>query len=308
MELQTAPSGGEPHPLTFVFCNERGLRAGWRILIFLAMVAAMFGMLAFTLLRLNPPNRTPSSGFTVPLVFALGELVPFLLLLFATWVMSKVEKKKLGEYGLPLRTSALASFVRGYLLWGFLPLSLLLLVLCVLKAFYFGGLGLHGIEMLYWGLLWGLVFLMVGFFEEYSFRGYLLHTLADGIGFWPAAVILAILFAAVHMGNPGETRLGIVAVVFFAMFAAATVRATGNLWLAVGAHAGWDWAQSYFYGVNDSGTVIPGHLLTPHSAGPAWLSGGSVGPEGSVLTLVIWGSMTAGFLLIYRQRRDVSAL
>jgi len=90
--------------------------------------------------------------------------------------------------------------------------------------------------------------------------------------------------------------------VFFAMFAAATLRVTGNLWLAVGAHAGWDWAQSYFYGVSDSGTVLPGHLLSPQSAGPDWLSGGSVGPEGSVVTLIFWGLMTVGFLIVYRQR------
>jgi hypothetical protein len=119
---------------------------------------------------------------------------------------------------------------------------------------------------------------------------------------------MAIPFALIHMGNAGETRLGIVAVAFFGMFAAATLRVTGNLWLAVGAHAGWDWAQSYFYGVRDSGTVLPGHLFNPHSAGPAWLSGGSVGPEGSVVTLVFWGLMTAGILIIYEKRRKVVSM
>jgi membrane protease YdiL (CAAX protease family) len=306
MEPETAPANGVPHPLTFILCNERGLRPGWRALIFVGILYGIFLLLRWALSHVSPGSQSAPSGITVPIAFALGELFPFLLLLFISWLMSKVEKKKLGEYGLPLQTSALGLFFRGYILWGFLPLSLLLLVLRGLKAFYFGGLALHGMEMVYWAIVWATVFLLVGLFEEYSFRGYLLHTLAEGIGFWPAAVILAILFAAVHLSNPGETRLGIIAVAFFGMFAAATLRVTGNLWLAVGAHAGWDWGQSYLYGVNDSGTTIPGHLLNPHSAGPAWLSGGSVGPEGSVVTLIFWGLMTAGILMIYPKRKVVS--
>ncbi len=309
MEPETSSTNGGPHPLTFIFFNEHKLRPGWRLLIFVGMLYGIFSLLRWGLSHVNQSNQAASpSGIAVPITFALGELIPFLLLLFATWVMSKVEKKKLGEYGLPLQPSALGRFFRGYVLWGFLPLSFLLLVLRSLKAFYFGGLALHGMEMVYWAIIWATVFFLVGLFEEYAFRGYLLHTLAEGVGFWPAAIIMAIPFALLHMGNAGETRLGIVAVVFFGIFAAATLRATGNLWLAVGAHAGWDWAESYFYGVSDSGTVLPGHLLNPHSAGPAWLSGGSVGPEGSVLTLIFWGLMTAGILLFYEKRRKVVSM
>ncbi len=303
MEPETVSAGGVPHPLTFIFCNERGLRAGWRLLIFAAMLAGIGWLFVWGLSHLPLPRRNAPSDFGIPIVNALSELIPFLVVLFVTWVMSKIEKRKLGEYGLPLATSSLGRFFRGCVLWGFLPLTLLLLILRGLKAFYFGGLDLHGIQILYWAVLWGVLFLLVGLLEEYSFRGYLLHTLADGIGFWPAAIILAILFAWVHMGNSGETRVGIVAVVFFAMFASATLRATGNLWLAVGAHAGWDWGQSYFYGVNDSGTVLPGHLLNPlPNQAPVWLSGGSVGPEGSVVTLILWGLMTVGFLIIYQRQ------
>jgi uncharacterized protein len=113
------------------------------------------------------------------------------------------------------------------------------------------------------------------------------------------------LFARVHMGNGGETRVGIIAAGIFALFAAATLWRTGSLWLAVGAHAGWDWGQSYFFGVNDSGLQVPGHLLNPHLAqGPDWLTGGSVGPEGSVVTLILWVLMTVLFLALYRKRRE----
>ena len=107
------------------------------------------------------------------------------------------------------------------------------------------------------------------------------------------------------MGNGGETRIGIIATGIFALFAAATLWRTGNLWLAVGAHAGWDWGQSFFFGVNDSGIQTPGHLFNPRpTQGPEWLTGGSVGPEGSVVTLILWALMTVLFLWLYRKRRE----
>ena len=49
----------------------------------------------------------------------------------------------------------------------------------------------------------------------------------------------------------------------------------------------WDWAETFFYGVPDSGVVAPGHLLNPTFHGSKWLTGGSVGPEGSELVFAI---------------------
>jgi membrane protease YdiL (CAAX protease family) len=115
---------------------------------------------------------------------------------------------------------------------------------------------------------------------------------------------MALIFGFLHLQNPGETRIGILDVCLFAMFAAVTLRRTGDLWLAVGAHAGWDWGQSFFYGVNDSGTQAVGHLFNSHAQGPGWLSGGSVGPEGSVLSSILLVGMTAAFLFFYRNHRD----
>ena len=60
------------------------------------------------------------------------------------------------------------------------------------------------------------------------------------------------------------------------------------IWDGAPDNMAFDWGETYFYGVPDSGQTLPGHLLSASSSGPAWLSGGSVGPEGSVLcTLLI---------------------
>ena len=302
-------TAARPSTLRIVFFNERGLRAGWRLSIFAAILVAILGL--FSLAAKHFPHGAVStrggsgeSQLLLPLGQGIIELVLFLVVLLVSWVMSRIERRKVGEYGLPLRKPALSNFLTGYVVWGFLPLSLLLMIMRGLHVFYFGGLVVHGIQVLYWGLLWGFAFLMVGLLEEYLFRGYALYTLGDGIGFWPAAIILGLVFAWVHMGNGGETRIGIAGVFLFAMFASAILRRTGNLWLAVGAHAGWDWGQSFFYGVSDSGFQAPGHLLNPHIQGPDWLSGGSVGPEGSIVTLIFWALMTAGVLVFYPTRRE----
>jgi membrane protease YdiL (CAAX protease family) len=301
MEFESTP--GSSHMLTRVFRNDRGLRAGWRLLIFIAIVIGIPRLLIWALTRLSGPATTgPAPSAIMPWQQLIVGCVAFLWLLLVSWIMSRIERRPVGSYGLPLISSALQRFVTGYLLWGFLPITLVLLVLRACGVFFFGSLVLHGWQILVWGVIWALVFLFVGLVEEFATRGYVLQTLADGIGFWPATVILAIGFGYGHMGNPGETRMGIVAASLFALFACATIWRTGNLWLAVGAHAGWDWGQSFFYGVSDSGLQAQCHLLEPTIQGPAWLSGGTVGPEGSVVTLVFWSLMTVAVLLVYRPR------
>jgi membrane protease YdiL (CAAX protease family) len=284
-----------------------GLRAGWRLLIYFGMIFILVLGAGLIAKRVTSGHATGAqlSDFARAIFQGIGELVFFLVLLFLAWIMSKIERRNVGAYGLPLQKRAISGLIRGYFLWGFLPLAILLSILRALHVFYFGNLSPLNSQILGWGVLWFFFFLVVGFFEEYSFRGYFLFTMGDGIGFWPAAIIQAVLFARVHMGNGGETRVGIIAAGIFALFAAATLWRTGSLWLAVGAHAGWDWGQSYFFGVNDSGLQVPGHLLNPHLAqGPDWLTGGSVGPEGSVVTLILWVLMTVLFLALYRKRRE----
>ena len=301
MELQPIQTEQRPRPLNTVFFNERGLRAGWRLLIFVAILFVLQFVLGLVLKAVmrpaNAPLPTPSG---ISPTVALPEIVLFVFVAFASWLMSRMEKRDMGEYGLPLKNSGfLSQFALGYLFWGFLPLALLLSVMRLLHVFYFGGLALHAGQILYWGLIWWGVFLLVGLFEEYLLRGYLLYTLADGIGFWPAAIVLASLFALGHARNSGETRIGVIMTALFAIFASIVLWRTGSLWLAVGSHAGWDWGESYFFGTNDSGLPAQGHLLNSHTAGPGWLSGGSVGPEGSMLTLILMllMSITAYFVL-----------
>ena len=83
---------------------------------------------------------------------------------------------------------------------------------------------------------------------------------------------------------------------------------TGSLWWAIGFHAAWDWAESFLYGVSDSGTVIQNHLLNTHPLGRPIYSGGLTGPEGSLLVLPILALTAAVILLTLPDaRRNLAA-
>jgi membrane protease YdiL (CAAX protease family) len=172
-----------------------------------------------------------------------------------------------------------------------------------LHAFAFGHVLLHGARLARFAAFWALLFLLVGLFEEFLLRGYTQFTLARGIGFWPAALVMSCTFGLLHLRNDGEQWRGLLAAAFIGFFFCLTLRRTGNLWFAAGFHAAWDWGETFFYSVPDSGMVAPAHLLKSSLHGAPWLSGGSVGPEGSVLCFVVIAMLWISFARVYPEAR-----
>jgi membrane protease YdiL (CAAX protease family) len=163
-----------------------------------------------------------------------------------------------------------------------------------------------GPQVFWSAIAWLAVFLMVGLAEEYAFRGYLLTTLSSGMGFWPTSILLSLGFAAVHLNNPGENAIGIVMVAVIGMFFCLTVRRTGNLWFAVGVHSAHDFGQAYVYALPNSGTLIRDPLFVATLRGPAWLTGGAAGPEGSVVAFLAIGLLVVLFAATYPAKHDPS--
>jgi uncharacterized protein len=270
-------SGG---PLRRVFVGERGIRAGWSVLLFAAIfwslqTAVMAGLGRFVTLDVTGP---------IPLSLGLlQESCQVLVVAADTFVMARIEKRPLLSYGYTGQHK-LIRLATGVIL-GFFCLSVLVGALWSAGLLAFDGMVLSGLMAWKYALGWGLLFLLVGFFEESLLRGYAQHTLSRGIGFWWAALLLSVVFALGHLGNGGEATLGIVEVGIAGLVFCLSLWYTKSLWWAAGFHAGWDWGQSYFYGTPDSGLVIKGHLLASHPGGnPLW-SGGTVGPEGSLLIM-----------------------
>lgn len=124
--------------------------------------------------------------------------------------------------------------------------------------------------------------------------------------FWQAAWATSTGFGFIHTFNSGENWIGIFAAAFIGFVFCVSVWVTGSAWWAIGCHAAWDWAETYFYGTADSGFVAPGHLLTTSPAGNAMWSGGTDGPEGSLLIIPIVLLMLACLLIIYRRPRPAT--
>ena len=225
---------------------------------------------------------------SVPHRLMLRESIELMSALCAALVMSRLEGRAWGEYGLPVREAFGKMFWLGAF-FGLVEISTVLGVIAILGGYRFGELAIHGSELWRWALLWGAVFLVVGFYEEFAFRGYIQFTLAQSAGFWPAAIVLSLIFGIMHAANPGESWVGVAGVVVSGLFWCLTLRRTGSLWFAVGMHAGFDFAETFLYSVPDSGTIFPGHLSNATLHGPAWLTGGTAGPEGSVLDFLVLG-------------------
>ena len=204
----------------------------------------------------------------------------------ATWIVSRMEKRPLDDYGIPPQQAFGRRFWEGSV-WGFAMLSVILSVLRMSGHFQIDSVALTGKAVFVNAFAWAATFLAVSLNEELAFRGYWLFTTSRRMRFWPAALFLSAVFGVAHLGNDGENVLGISQVVETGLLFCFTIRRTGNIWFAVGFHAAWDWAETFFYGTPDSGLLGVGRYLDTSVRGPSWLTGGSAGPEGSVIALFV---------------------
>ena len=281
----------QPSYVRTVFLGPNGLKAGWG----LAFYAAMFYPLQFVASRWAWSHDLGAGGLWSMMLEEFGVLLAAVL---PAVVLGRVEKKPWGVYGLPGRLAFGKLFWVG-LVWGFAGITLLLGTLYGLRAFDAGHLALHGARIVRFGVFWAVFFLLVGFFEEFLLRGYSQFTLTRAIGFWPSAAVLSCAFGLIHIRNGGEEWPGLLAAAVIGLFFCLTLRRTRSLWFAVGFHAAWDWGETFFYSVPDSGTIFPGHLLKSTLHGPRWLTGGMVGPEGSLLCFVVIALMWVAFARAY---------
>jgi membrane protease YdiL (CAAX protease family) len=215
----------------------------------------------------------------------LGNLTVAAAALAATGVLAALERKSPLSFGLYL-DGWWKLFGRG-LATGFALLLLLLIALSAISDFRFGAAAAPDAELFRFGVLYGCLFCAVAVAEESLWRGYALVSLSQCISFWPAAIVLSLIFGASHLKHDTEDMRGVFFAAAFGVIFAWSFRRTGSLWFALGVHASWDYSQSFIFGVPDSGVVLPGSLLHASMGGPAWLTGGRVGPEGSVLMVGI---------------------
>jgi membrane protease YdiL (CAAX protease family) len=302
-------------PLVYsVFWGPHGLRAGWRLLAYYILFRCFArggGLLVGWLVAENLGALRQ---------ITLSELITAVSALAAGLVMASTERRPFGTYGLPGRRAFGKLYWAGAL-WGLASITVLLLAMRGAHVFEFGHVMLHGARVVKFAVFWGGFFLLVAVYEEFYFRGYFQFTLTDALkfldelrphsaaqgavgdqcNFWLAAVILSACFGWVHLGNSGENWVGGLGAGCIGLFLCLTLRRTGNLWFAIGFHSSFDWGETYLYSVPNSGTSWPGHLLSSSLHGPAWLAGGSVGPEASIFVFVLVAILWVIFDRVYPQ-------
>ncbi len=283
----------ERHGVRAIFLGPRGLRAGWRLALFVVLVTVPSAPVTVLF------SRQSERFLFSPMGIFSGKMVTFAIVLLATWAMARLEHRDLGAFGLPLGPGSGRRMLHG-LAWGGGAITILIAGIVLAGGARVSVAPIAAADAVVYAGLWAGAMLATAFAEEYLTRGYALVALGEGIGFWPAAVLLSAAFGLIHVWNPGETWVGITGAALFGLLLCFTVRATGSLWLAVGLHTAWNWGETFLYGVPDSGIAAEGHLLTTSLHGPVWLTGGSVGPEASLLGIPVLLLLFVGIGVVTR--------
>ena len=207
----------------------------------------------------------------------------------------RIEHRPLSELSMK---GALRELGSGLLIGPFMQV-LLFGVLLLLGAYRIDGLNAPGAEML------SIVPFYVGvaLLEEMVGRGIVFGISQQALGSFWAIVISSVFFGLVHAPNLGANPIGVLTCTAFGMVFAAAYMATRRLWLCIGIHFAWNYAQSQVFSSLVSGTSDGMGLIRGYLTSPTWLSGGSFGAEGSVVALSL--ALFAFLILITRAQRPV---
>ena len=277
--------------------------------------ALIYAALAFWLLSadefLGPPLSRAATALHAtglsPARETFYEVINLVTAVLLTWLFGLYEGRRVDAYGLPIRKALGARFWEGYAI-GVVNVAAVAAGMIALGGMTVHGLALQGTLLLWATLAWFGANLLAGVAEEYLFRGYLLQTLWESLGFWPAAVVIALGFGADHyFFKRGENVWDLVSLVSLGIWACYSVLRTGTLWLAVGYHASFDFMQLFVVGTPNGSITPVHHLLRTSFQGPAWVTGGVLGTEASFF---MYPSIVAMFLYVglrrFTPKRDLS--
>ena len=276
---QTPEMGGKPplmHPLL-------------RLLLICIPSLALYVGLQIAIHAITKPVDDSLKPIVLVLAFMLAS---FLLLIAYRRAILKLERRNAGE--LPIRPTAGAA-------WGLLiGLGLFATVQFVVIAS--GASAITGFAGFHYLLpsLAASFFAAVG--EEIIFRGGLYRILDEWVGPTIALTVSAALFGIIHLGNPGATATGAVAIALEAgVLLGLAYEATGSLWLPIGIHLGWNFCEGGVFGSAVSATESNGIFVVQSHGSDLW-TGGAFGLEASLPAVVICLLASVVFVVLLRNR------
>ena len=272
-------------------CMKKRLKVTGNIILTFLIFAVLFSLGTMVLSMLGEMNTSISLMFsTVSMLIA-----PILTYM----IFEKRDKWSLGIQ----QPDAMKSLMQG------LAVGILLISVSFLAIWLFNGLYINTIqydsETLKAVVVSLGLFILVALSEELLFRGYIQGLLRNHYGANIAIIHSSILFALLHMMNPGilSTPFTLINIFLVGVFFAVTREITGGIWLAIGFHLTWNFFQGNIFGFAVSGTDSK-TIISITSQGNSFISGGDFGAEGSMIATVIL--LIACFIVI-RKRRSISA-
>ena len=229
-------------------------------------------------------------------------------LIFALWIRF-FERRDLQSVGLGLNGDATKRFVRGF------AFGLLMAASVVYAVRLLGGYSVEAETQLVLADLAPIGILLFAFIlqsgtEEMVFRGWMLGRLAERYGLWVGVIGNSVLFTLMHVDLDALSALGASgiaiftsATLLFSVFLSLLVIRERSIWGAAAWHAAWNWMFITWFGLPTTGIelglspLVADYMPTGGSA--IWLTGGTDGPEGSVLTpiVLVIGSVVLALLI-----------
>lgn len=295
-----------------IFLNrENELRSGWRVLAFAFLVIILIQLFgAFLLLieevlpgasaLVQEPSSNAPAGEGIILSVGISRALLMALALVASAICARVlERRSLASIGYSLHPGWARDLLLGAVI-GTASLALVVVISYAAGAIEFSVLTASPGLWVKRFVLLTFVILVAAALEEILFRGFAFQALLHNLGPVPAILITSIAFAFVHVSNPNVTLFSAVNVALAGVWLGVAYLVTRSLWLVTGLHFAWNFALTFIFGLPVSGIVTFDQItwLDGEMGNPAWLSGGSFGPEGGAAatlalilsTLVVWKS------------------
>lgn len=253
-------------------------------------------VISFLVNSFSPGNGIASIQEFFYHYFLYYELFSFVIILFLFMFWVKViEKNALSSLGFVKRNWL------KYLAWGIL-LSLLQMgvIALVYQVSGIGSFVLNELSLEPLLFILGLFpfWLLQGGTEEVATRGWLLTRIATRTNLPLAIVISSSLFGILHMGNAGVTFLSVLNIILDGVLAGLLFIYTDSIWLVVAQHGTWNYVQGNLLGFQVSGTGADASIFSfTMGSGPDWLTGGTFGAEGSIITTLV---LLVSLVIVYR--------
>ena len=252
------------------------LRLGWRLILFLTLTLSIAVPVIFL------------DGYLSGTPTEIGASVGFLLgsILAGWWLLTR-DKRGFSALGFYFSSDATKESIRG------LALGIGIGVVVITAIFLLGGVRWTPESGTISGWLLG-AFSALAFFtipaamEAAVDRGYAFQAVVESWGVGAALTITAIIFGALHYGNPDFGWVPLVNITLAGVLLGVVYLKTLSLWWATGVHLGWNWTLGYLADVPVSGLeLMDAPYYEGHPVGPEWLSGGGFGPEASLIAAVV---------------------